>query len=282
MTKYGLLGIDVDGTLLGPDHKLRSDAAEAIRDARAAGLRVCLATGRSYVETVGIWRMLDLAGPFEPLVLIGGALVSEPDTGRTLYQRPLPRQLAEEFADALGQAGYAAMAIVDAWRCGWDYILCQAGDVPAAQRHWLDKMHVKVRRVRRLADAPEMPAPLRISVIVDPQEWSELAATIKQKFDGRLNVHVVCAPNYGVTVLEGFSPDADKFSALNYVAQAYRIAPARIAAVGDDVNDLSMIRKAGLGVAMPNSPPAVQAAADLVAAEGLPAFIRRLVAGQFD
>ena len=40
---------------------------------------------------------------------------------------------------------------------------------------------------------------------------------------------------------------------------------AAICAVGDDVNDIAMIRAAGLGVAMGNAQPAVKAAADVIA-----------------
>lgn len=280
--KYGLLGIDVDGTLLGPDHQVARSTGEAIGAARAKGLRVCLATGRSYRETMPIWRRIPWTAPLEPMILIGGALVSEPDTARTLYQRSIPRELACEFADALGEAGYAAMAIVDAWRCGWDYLLCETGDVHAAHRDWLDKMEVKFRRVRRLGDVRDLPNPLRINVVADPPAARTLVAQMTRRFDGRLNIHAIEAPNYDVTIVEGFAPDADKWNALKYVGQGYRIPTARIAAVGDDVNDLAMVSGAGLGAAMADSPSELLDAADRVITDGLADFIGRLVDGDFD
>ena len=280
--KYELIGIDVDGTLLGPDHKLDAATIAAIGDARAAGLKVCLATGRSFNETINVWSELNLSGPFEPMVLIGGALVSEPDTGRTLYHKTIPAGLACEFADALGRAGYSAMAIVDEWRHGWDYILCETGNVHAAQRDWFAKMDVEIRHVKRLSDADHLPSPLRINAVADAAEAQELAAQMAAKFAGRLNVHAIVAPNYDVTIVEGFALDADKFTALRYIAQAYRIAPGQIAAVGDDVNDLSMIRGAGLGVAMPNASGDVLDACDVVAEGGLAEFLPRLTASEFD
>ena len=272
----------MDGTLLDADHQVPPETIDAIGEARAAGLRICLATGRSYGETIDIWGELKLHPPFEPMVLIGGALVSEPDTGRTLYQRTIRRDLAEEFADALGEAGYAAMAIVDAWRYGWDYVLCETGDVHAAQRDWFEKMRVKVRRVGRLGEIPDLPNPLRISAVVGAQDAEQLVGALRRRFEHRLNVHAIVAPNYGVTVVEGFSVEAGKFNALKYVAQGYRIAPGAIAAIGDDVNDAAMIRGAGLGAAMPHASPALRRTADCVATDGLGKFIRRLAAGEFD
>jgi len=280
--KYRLLGIDVDGTLLGPDHQVAPETVEAIARARAGGLRICLATGRSYLETIDVWRRLRLTGPFEPIVLIGGALVSEPDTARTLFAKSIPRELACEFADALGEEGYSAMAIVDAWRNGWDYVLCETGDVHSARRNWLDKMKVRVRRVNRLCEVAEMPRPLRINAVADAQEAGRLEAAMKERFDGRLNIHAIVAPNYGVTVVEGFAAGVDKLNALKYVAQGYRIPPGAIAAVGDDVNDLAMISGAALGVAMPGAAGPIRAAADCIAERGLADFIDALAAGKFD
>ncbi len=280
--KYRLLGIDVDGTLLGPDHILPAGIAEAIRAARAEGLKVCLATGRAYGETIDIWRQLELSAPFEPIILIGGALVSEPDTGRTLYQKTIPRDLANEFADALGEAGYAAMVIFDPWRSGWDYLLCETGDVHDAQRRWLGKMRVTVRRVARLAEATDIPSPLRINVVADPPEARVLLEAMQQRFDGRLNLHAIVAPNYDVMIVEGFAAEADKFNALRYVAQAYRIGLGQVIAVGDDVNDLPMVRGAGLGVAMPNAVDTLCQVADVVVEDTLAGFIYDLLAGRYD
>ena len=280
--KYRLLGIDVDGTLLDADHRINRETIDAVTRARAKGMLVCLATGRSYGETIDIWRRLELAGPFEPMVVVGGAMVSEPDTGRTLFQKSIPMGLACEFADALATEGHSAMALVDRWRVGWDYLLCETGDVHTAVRDWFDKMDVRVRRVGRLGDATNAPRPLRINVVVDPLEAPVLEAAMKRKFDGRLDVHAIVAPNYGVTIVEGFTAGADKWNALKYVAQGYRIPFRQIAAIGDDVNDLSMIRRAGFGVAMAHGAQVLRDAADCIAEENVAAFVLKLIDGQFD
>ncbi len=280
--KYRLLAIDVDGTLLGSDHQPDSETVEAIQLSREQGLRICLATGRSYDETIEIWRKLQLAPPFEPIILVGGALVSEGDTGRTLYQRTIERELACEFADALAEAGYCAMGLVDGWRHGWDYLLCETGDVHTAVREWLDKTGARVRRVGRFAEAGDFSDPLRITVVADPLDAEQLVAEMHERFNGRLEVHAIVAPNYGVTIVEGFAAGVNKWTALNYVAQGYRIAPREIAAIGDDVNDLGMIRSAALGAAMPGAVPLVREAADRVVTDGLATFIRRLTAGELD
>ena len=277
--KYTLLALDMDGTLLGPDHEVQAETAEAIRAAEAAGLGVCLATGRSYSESLDAWRSLGLRGPYWPMVLVGGALVSEAETGRTLYHKPIAAELAVDFADALEREGYSAMAIVDSWRHGVDYYLAESGNVHSAQRQWFSKMNVTVRTVRRLGDVADLPGPLRVSAVVPPNLAPDLARRLGRRFNGKLNVHSIVAPNYDVTIIEALSAGADKFTALRYVAQARRIGPGQIVAVGDDVNDITMVRGAGLGVAMPGSAGPLTDVADYRITTSLADFITRLVAG---
>jgi hypothetical protein len=282
MAHYRLLALDVDGTLVGPDQVVSDEAVQAVAEAAGAGLRVCIATGRSHVESIGVWRQLRLRPPYEPMILVGGALVAEPDTARTLRQWSIPLPVTCEFAEALNELGYVAMVLVDRWRWGVDYLLTERGDHHAARRDWLAKMDVRVRRVRRLADRPEAADALRISTVADAHEAPATAAGLQTRFEGRLNVRCIFAPNYGVTVVEAHVAAATKLAAVRYVAQARRIGAARIAAIGDDVNDLPMIRGVGLGAAMPHAPKELRDAAGHVATDGLAAFVRGLAAGQFD
>ena len=282
MPHYRLLAVDIDGTLIGPDQVVREETIAVVADARRAGLRVCLATGRSYAESVDIWRQLRVEAPAEPMVLVGGAIVAEPETGRTLCQRAIGFQDACEFAAALNDLGYVAMVLVDAWRHGTDYLLTERGDHHAASRDWFSKMSVRVRTVADLAAVPDAPEALRISTVAEPDVARQIAAALKGRFAGRLNVHAILAPNYGVTIVEAHAAAATKLSAVRYVAQGLRIGPGRIAAIGDDINDLPMVRGAGLGAAMPHAPQELLDAADHVAAAGLAAFIRQLAAGELD
>ena len=118
MTRFKLLALDLDGTLVGPDSLVSEPNRQAISMARAAGLAVCLATGRSYPESRGIWGQLRLQAPHEPIVTVGGAMVCQSDTGRTLYHRSIDRDVARRFGAAMNDSGCVAMALVDGWRHG--------------------------------------------------------------------------------------------------------------------------------------------------------------------
>ena len=49
---YRLIALDIDGTLLNGEHQVPRENYEAIQEARAAGVKVVLATGRSWPEAV--------------------------------------------------------------------------------------------------------------------------------------------------------------------------------------------------------------------------------------
>jgi 5-amino-6-(5-phospho-D-ribitylamino)uracil phosphatase len=279
--RYRLIALDVDGTLLEADGAIAPQTLAVLRQAEAAGVSVCLATGRSYIETIGVWRQLGLAGPHQPMVLIGGALVSEQDTGRTLFQKTMSPELAGELSDALAEAGRSSMAIVDAWRHGFDYYFRRAADAETAYARWFGRMNVKVRSADRLPVA-DSPAPLRVSCVVEPAAGEALAAEMKRRFAGRLEVHAINAPNYGVMIVEAFAAGVSKWTGVMYLAQAMRIAPRQIVAVGDDVNDLAMVSKAGLGAAMPASAQCLLGACKHRIDGTLGGFVQRVLAGEFE
>ena len=113
-------------------------------------------------------------------------------------------------------------------------------------------------------------------MIVEPGEGEPLAAELHAIFQGRLTVlrsHELFT--------EVTPPNASKGNALAFLADRYGISQAETIAVGDSDNDISMIRWAGLGVAMGNAAPEVIAAADWVAPsvfdDGLAAVIEEFV-----
>ncbi|MCP4375112.1 MAG: HAD family phosphatase [bacterium] len=283
---WRMMALDVDGTLVGPDNIVTNEIIEAVALADRAGIRICLSTGRSYGETIGIWEQLNLGRQRQPMILIGGALVSETDTGRSLYHKPMDSEMACKFADALLAAGYCAMAIVDSWRYDVEYYLVARDDSSESeQRRWFSKMDVKVQTVNSLSDVLDGasgPDVLRVSAVVDEADGPGLADDLKGQFGEEVNVCSILAPNYNIWIVEAHAFGADKRTALQYVAQGNGIPLSEVVAVGDDVNDISMISSAGLGVAMPQAPQSVVEVSDHTATGGLAEFVGQLVDGKFD
>jgi hydroxymethylpyrimidine pyrophosphatase-like HAD family hydrolase len=90
---------------------------------------------------------------------------------------------------------------------------------------------------------------------------------ILAQLDGQVQTFVQKSPHYTGTMCEVLRKDASKWAAILHLAELWGIDAAEICAVGDDMNDVPMLRGAGLGVAMGHAPALVQAAADHVTAD---------------
>jgi hydroxymethylpyrimidine pyrophosphatase-like HAD family hydrolase len=92
-----------------------------------------------------------------------------------------------------------------------------------------------------------------------------LAWELEQRWGGDLYVHVLRSPRYTGYMCEIAPAGVSKWAGVLRLADQWGIAAGEICAVGDDVNDIPMIRGAGLGVAMGNALEEVKAAADRIA-----------------
>ena len=260
--KYKLLAVDVDGTLL--NHGVMDDAdIESLRVAAEAGIVVCLCTGRSWPETRDIWEGLKLPAAHAPVICAGGAIVVEPDTGRTLYSRTFDKTTAQELAQQMQRMGYPVMALVDAWREGFDYFLVGRYDDNPLYQKFLNAMPRRIRNVDRL-DCDGHPRPLRISALEAPGAGRPAVETLKRHFAGRIEIQDIYLSHRDVDIVEAFSAGTDKFTALKYVGQGYRIGPKAFAAIGDDNNDLAMLRGSALSGTPADAPEELLRTADMV------------------
>ena len=92
-----------------------------------------------------------------------------------------------------------------------------------------------------------------------------LERTLHEHLPDKIHTHVLRSPKYTGFLCEMNPANVTKWSGIERLAAQWGIRHAEICAVGDDVNDIPMIRAAGLGVAMGNALPEVKAAADRIA-----------------
>ena len=58
--------------------------------------------------------------------------------------------------------------------------------------------------------------------------------------------------------------NVDKWNTIEFLAQKIKVLPDEIVAIGDNINDIKMIKNAGLGIAMGQSSPKVQEMANTI------------------
>jgi hypothetical protein len=255
-----LLALDIDGTLLDPYGALTDAAREAVAAARRAGLEVVLCTGRRFRTALPIARALGLAGS---IVVNNGALVKDLASSRTLHHRYLPAEVYPEVL-ALARSVGPPLVYVDAYPEQTDFLTERSEHAHPFQREYLRDHGAHCRVVEDLAESAREDV-IMASLMADAATLGALRERAREALGARVHTHVIQNKNYQGEILEFLSPASGKWAALAHVAAQAGIAPEEIAAVGDDVSDVEMLRRAGFGIAMGNAVASAREAARFIA-----------------
>jgi Cof subfamily protein (haloacid dehalogenase superfamily) len=243
--------VDVDGTLLDSDHRLRAAARDALCDLAENNIRVVLATARSPGVLGAVLRSL----PISPLLIcFSGAWIGEIDSEsltptRVMLDRRHSLPVAKTIlATALALNVEPNVFTVDTWR---------------ARRMTTEIMlECQITECRPvitsdlLEDGQE---PSKILLITAENESSQALHVIADSVQSFGNA-TFSKPNY----LEIVPIGVNKAEALKQLAAILGLDLSQFAAIGDGLNDIEMLREAGLGIAMGNAPDAVKSVADWV------------------
>ena len=258
--KYRMIAIDLDGTLLSPHSVVTERTKAAVHKALSAGFRVCFATGRNWTESKAA---LEAVGHQDLAVFVGGAMVIDTKLGVMVHRTAMHSNLAAEVCRFFENRGHTVLAMQDTLAAGVDYLLTADAVVDDSTDLWMRTCLAVVHRVPNLGSYSHEHT-MRVGIVATPQETARIATELSQEFSDRLVCHDMALMAHGVNVLEVFDPAVNKWQGLLHVARKHGIEPSQIIAIGDDVNDLPMIRNAGLGVAMGNAKAEVQSQAKLV------------------
>jgi len=262
--KYRLLALDIDGTLVNSRDELTPATIAAIRRACEAGIRVVLATGRRYSKALHLVEPLSLD---VPLISASGALIKDPIDHRTLFRANFAPGVLEDTLRIVAAAGHDAVLYADTFVEGFDFY-CQRLDLNGSDQAQLAEYFGRNAGCGRawpnLMTSP--PPGIFAGFAIDTREkMAELGQQLTRQFGDNLYVHILKSPFYSGWFCEIEPGGVSKWSAVQHLARDWGVADDEICAVGDDVNDIPMIRGAGLGVAMGNAVSELKAAADRVA-----------------
>ena len=264
-----MIAVDLDGTLLNSQKRISEQDLAALEEARTRGIEVIPVTGRNYAFALPVIQKL----PFEvPLISSNGALIRSRD-GETFFRCLLPVETASRVLERTRE--FRAYTVVMYDQVGAGLLRIEAapdgGPGPAtaalhaegvAASAWVQRNQSLVRLVPSLEDALDG----------DPLEvmFAGPVAAIRQVEALLRNRDTQTKPPNGYrpllteyldmdfSILDIIHEDCSKGHAVAYWSQKRGIAPAEIMAIGDNYNDLEMLRLAGLPVVMGNAEAALQ------------------------
>lgn len=265
-----LVALDIDGTLIGEDLVIGQRTRRAIRTALDRDIAVTLVTGRMVSSAMRFARQLDLT---IPVVGYQGGLiraippVDSPRLGRLLYHAPLAASVARDVIDWTRANG------LDPHVNHLERFILRADDPNADD--YSAFMGAQAELVDDLREAITHPVTKVLAVGVPPMPV-DLSGAARAAFAGRADV-TISHPKF----LEFVAPGVSKGRAVRWLSRHLRVPLGAVLAIGDQWNDLEMLKEVGHGAAMPSAPAGVLAVARYIAPsvsdEGVAQMIEQLV-----
>jgi Cof subfamily protein (haloacid dehalogenase superfamily) len=265
---YKLLVVDIDGTLLARGRSVSAENRRALDRARRDGVMVALSTGRAAMACTSVLEQLALDGYH---IFFDGALVS--DLGSEVYAEPLDREVVGEAVD------FARWLEID-------LELYSAVHYFVERETWSSEAHCRFFGLApSIVDFDGLWQRERIikaGLVSASPEQKAKAGQFSARFEGKLHCSITRSPAFpGVDFANIVAPEVSKGRALEALSSFLDIPLSAVMAVGDGTNDISLLTRAGLAVAMDNAPDEVKAVADHVAPDvdrnGLAAAVKRFL-----
>jgi Cof subfamily protein (haloacid dehalogenase superfamily) len=259
MADIRLLVLDIDGTIAGQSNQVTPAVRQAIAAAQAQGIEVAIATGRMYRSAV---RFHQAVGSRLPLMAYQGAWIQDPQTQVCHRHVPLDRHYALALLTALAdledrQDLSIHLYIEDALHVR--SVLPETEDY--AQRSEVSPCAVG-DLAQFLTEQPQRQTTKLLALSPDPDKTAAVLAQIRQQYSAA-ELYLTQSVS---TFFEATHPLANKGAAVQFLAEELMgLAPQQVMTVGDNFNDVEMLRYAGTSVAMGDAPAAACTAADWVA-----------------
>jgi Cof subfamily protein (haloacid dehalogenase superfamily) len=285
-----LIAIDIDGTLLPSNGTTISERnLRALRQAEEAGIEIVVATGRRHVYAMPILQPIGLKP--ETVLITSNGTVTRTFSGQRIDRALLPVETARELCGALRQFGGTTVFTFDREGPG-ELVIESIQQLHVRIAAWVEANRASLKEIRPLEQAFDAgEAPVQGMVCGTPEEMDVAEAWLTTSpFAGQIETHQTSYPARNLSILDILPPGCSKGVALQKLAVRLGLRHEEIMAIGDNYNDVEMLKLAGYPVLMGN------AAAELLAAgrewgwtiaptndeDGVGAVIEDVLAGKFD
>ena len=257
-----LVAADLDGTLVDRAVTWADGLPEALAGVRAAGVPTVVCTGRMLQS---VQRVAARLGVTEgPVVCYQGALVADIGTGEWWRHTPMDGEAAAEVVRHVRAMGRQLNAYID------DHLYVE--ELTPWARRYADHVEVGIESVPDLEDEVRRRPPTKLVLVTSVDDVDAILPALQERWTGRLYV-VRSQPEY----IEFADASVSKSGALAWLCDRLGLPREGVVTLGDGMNDVDMLRWAGLGVAVAEAAQPVRDAADIVVPRAqVPALLRAL------
>ncbi len=248
---YGIIVLDLDGTLTNRDKVITPRTRDALMEAQRRGKKVVLASGRPTQGVMPLAKELELSRFGGYILSYNGGLIINCETGETVFSRQLPVESNGRII------GLAMEHRVDILTYEGDHLVVNNRECPYAKIESRIN-HMPMEEVEDMASYVDFAVP-KFLMLDDGDYLALVEPRVKAALGKNFSVYR-SEPHF----LEILPKGIDKAQSLERLLETLGMSREEMIACGDGYNDLSMIRFAGLGVAMENAVLPVRKAADYI------------------
>ena len=249
--KYKLLVLDLDGTLTNTRKEVTEHTRTTLIKAQEQGLKIVLASGRPTYGIAPLANLLQL-DKYEGYVLsYNGGEIIDWKTGELLYKNLLDPEVLPYLYQCANDNHFAIVTY------DGEYVLTEYPDDEYVLKEALLNI-MKIKKVDNFLKAVQHPI-AKCLIVGEPTRLAVLEKEMYNHLHDRMGVFR-SEPYFLELVPKGI----DKAQSLAVLLKEIGMTKDEMIAVGDGFNDLSMIKYAGLGVAMSNAQEVVRENADFI------------------
>ena len=260
-----LIAIDMDGTILSPDHSISTKNKQAILAAQSNGIEVVIATGRSFSEAFGPVRGGGLNLSY---ICLNGAEIRD-ESGELISATHIVENDIKKITSILDAHTIDYQLFIDTLiytNSIKDQIdtfiqLAEAANqIPAVDKIRQEVMDRVEQGFIRQVDSYNELINQRGSEIYKVFGTSYNRLHLDNARKALQLLPGLAISSSGAGNLEITNINAQKGIAVEKYAKSKGISMANVMVIGDSYNDLSMMERAGRSVAMGNAPAEIKAA----------------------
>ncbi|MFT6985959.1 MAG: Cof subfamily protein (haloacid dehalogenase superfamily) [Psychromonas sp.] len=249
---YKLIAIDMDGTLLNSARQISLRTYNTIQDAKSAGIKIVLASGRPLEGLQPFLEHLGLTGDNDFVISYNGSLVQRVGNSEVIHQTTLRGSDAKKLQKVASQLDLFIHAfstkegLITHQYNPWTDIESSVNGVPVSEKDFQeidDNDHI-----------------IKILMVAGEAAIDNAVANLPAAL--KLDYTVVRSAPY---FLEFLHSDSNKGVGVEHLANILGLSAEQVMCIGDAENDHHMLKFAGLPVAMENASIETKALADYIA-----------------
>ena len=266
--KYKLLALDLDGTLTNTKKEITPYTRRTIIKAQQKGVKIILATGRPTYGVAPIAEHLCLREYGGYILSYNGGRIINWQTGKVMYENLLELSVIPFLYNYAKKYGFTIITYHN------EFVITENPYDEYVQKLALLNV-MTIKKVDNFLSAIDFPVG-KCMIVGEPIKLATLENEMHNDLKELLGVY-----RSEAYFLELVPKGIDKAQALSVLLKELGNKKEELIAIGDGFNDISMIKYAGLGVAMANAQDIVRQNANFITAsneeDGVAAVVEKFI-----